>query len=88
MAEDGTIRLAAADADEPFVRGNDLETALDNFADAISDFAESLAASTPAAPNAALTVVDAAAASAPLIAAAEALKTASEQYLSGRIFGD
>jgi hypothetical protein len=80
--------LGAPDAEQPFVRGNDLESALGDFADAISQFAQDLAGSAPAPPNAALTVADAIAASAPLISAAEALKAAFETILSTRINGD
>jgi len=88
VSDSGQLLLAAPQADQPFVRGTDLESALGDFADAISQFAQDIAASVPAPPNAALTVADAIAATAPLIAAAETLKAAAEQYLSERIKGD
>jgi len=89
VADDGgAMVLGAAEADQAFARGNDLADALDDFAAAVGDFAQSLAASTPAPPNGALTVADAIAAAAPLIAAAEAFQASRAQYLSTRIVGD
>jgi hypothetical protein len=82
------MTLGKADADQPYVRGEDIADALDDVFDAISDFAEALATATPAPPNGALTVADVAIAFIPLFAAIETFKTLRTTYLSTRINGD
>lgn len=52
----GVIKMQAAT--QSFVRGEDLQSELDKLKQALQSFGTDLAASTPAAPNAALTVAD------------------------------
>lgn len=87
ITADGMV-LGTADADQSFARGDDLADAIDDFADAIDDFCDSLIGSTPAPPNAALTVADVIAAATPLKVAVARLKAAKNQWLSSRIKGD
>ena len=64
-----TVELADQDAAQSFVRGDDQKQQLDALLQALTQYATDIAASSPAPPNAALTVVDAAAAGTTLIAA-------------------
>ncbi len=75
--------LGAPGADQPFVRGTDLDEALDDFADAISDIVTAI--------NTGLQAAGSAIDPASLLlfeTAVETFKNASEQYLSTRITGD
>jgi hypothetical protein len=93
--EYATIRMTAESmifgtptATEPFVRGLDLQSALGDFATAISEFAAAIVATTATPLDAALPHAPAVAAATPLIDAAAALQAAATQYLSTRILGD
>lgn len=85
------VRLADADADQAFVRGNDQLDALNSFLDALDAFANTLATATPAPPNGALTVAVVLAAyelpGVGLRAKIAAAKQALEASLSSRIKG-
>jgi hypothetical protein len=76
------------DADQKCVRGDDLSDTLDDLIDAIGDFAQALATATPAAPNAALTVADVAAAYVNLEISLQQAKQSKENWLSSRITVD
>jgi hypothetical protein len=80
--------LGAAQANQPFVRGDDYADALDAFLDDLLSFMNSLIAAVPAAPNGALTVADAIAAATPMINSIATFKAARAEYLSTLIKGD
>jgi len=83
VSVDGTIRLAAPDAEQPFARGDDLADALGDMADATSDVVTAIstalsAAGSPLDPASLVTFE----------AAVATFKAARDGYLSQRIFGD
>lgn len=73
------------DGSQAYVRGNDLQTALDNFAQAIISAAAALAPSPPSTP---LTGANGATFVAGLTTAAQALSQAAQTYLSTKIKGE
>jgi hypothetical protein len=82
------LELGKDGADQAYMRGDDFADAIEDMVDAIGSFAQSLSTSTPAPPNAALTVADVVAAYAPLEIAIAQFKAARAEYLSTRIKGD
>jgi hypothetical protein len=75
--------LGAPEADQPFVRGTDLDDALDDLADAISDIVTAINTGLAAAGSS----IDPASLASFEVAIAT-FKAASDQYLSDRITGD
>jgi hypothetical protein len=79
----GAMVLGTPEADQPFVRGDDLDEALDDLADALSDIVTAINTGLAAAGS----QIDPASL-ANFEASILAFKNASEQYLSTRITGD
>ena len=82
--DDGTITMQ--DGSQSFTRGEDLKTQLQSVVDAFKTFAQTIATSPPAAPNAALTVASVAAAFATLQTSLSALNF--DSFLSSKIKGE